>query len=269
VFALSFQREKLVHRRDASWYGLLALVASVLSWGPARAALPDTLAKVKPSVVIVGTYKATDNPRFQLRGTGFVVGNGQQVITNAHVLPEATGLSDAPALVVQVRGSDGRWQIRATERVERSEAHDLALLRFEGPPVSALTLGDSDRVREGDELAFTGFPIGGVLGYSPVTHRALVSSITDAALPSPVARQLQGRAVRGLRDGTFAIFQLDATAYPGNSGGPLFDPTTGEVLGVLNMVLIKGTRESALSNPSGISYAIPIRHARELLERRP
>jgi hypothetical protein len=49
----------------------------------------------------------------------------------------------------------------------------------------------------------------------------------------------------------------------------LFDPRTGEVLGVLNMVLIKGTRESALSNPSGISYAIPIRHARELLERRP
>ena len=75
------------------------------------------------------------------------------------------------------------------------------------------------------------------------------------------------RAVRGLRDGTFEIFQLDATAYPGNSGGPLFDPQTGEVMGVMNMVLIKGTRESALSQPSGISYAIPAVHVKELLAR--
>lgn len=72
-----------------------------------------------------------------------------------------------------------------------------------------------------------------------------------------------------MRNGTFAIFQLDATAYPGNSGGPLFDPNTGEVLGVVNMVLIKGTRESALSQPSGISYAIPIRHVKDLLGQLP
>ena len=154
-------------------------------------------------------------------------------------------------------------------RQQRDEVHDLASLVIEGSPVAPLSLGNSDRVREGEELAFTGFPIGGVLGFSPVTHRALVSSITSAALPSPTANQLQERAVRGLRDGTFDIFQLDATAYPGNSGGPLFDPQTGEVLGVLNMVLIKGTRESALSQPSGISYAIPIRHVRALLGRQP
>ncbi len=106
-----------------------------------------------------------------------------------------------------------------------------------------------------------------MLGFSPVTHRATVSSITPAALPSPSAGRLSAMAIRGLRDGTFNIFQLDATAYPGNSGGPLFDPETGDVLGVLNMVLIKGTRESALSQPSGISYAIPGVYVREMLER--
>ena len=237
--------------------------------GAHAAGLADAVQKVKAAVVLVGTYKATDNPRFQLRGTGFVVGNGLRVVTNFHVLPEATGLSDAPALVVQVRGPDGQWQRRSVVRELRDEPRDLAILRMDGDPVPSLVLGDSDRVREGDDLAFTGFPIGGVLGFSPVTHRATVSSITAAALPSPVARQLQERAVRGLRDGTFDIFQLDATAYPGNSGGPLFDPQTGDVLGVLNMVLIKGTRESALSQPSGISYAIPIRHVRELLGRQP
>ena len=152
---------------------------------------------------------------------------------------------------------DGQWLMRRVDRHQRDDAHDLALLRIEGPAAPALALGDSERVREGDDLAFTGFPIGGVLGYSPVTHRATVSSITPAALPSPSARQLQERAVRGLRNGTFEIFQLDATAYPGNSGGPLFHPQTGEVLGVLNMVLVKSRRESVLSNPSGIAYAIP------------
>lgn len=240
-----------------------------LGWlwvGQALAGLPETILKLKPSVVLIGTYKATDSPRFQLRGTGFIVGNGQLVVTNAHVLPQAS-TGDAPALVVQVRQASGEWQMRPASRLESSPTYDLALLRMEGPPAPALRLGDSTAVREGDNLAFMGFPIGGVLGFSPVTHRATVSSITPAALPSPTAGRLSEMAIRGLRDGTFNIFQLDATAYPGNSGGPLFDPETGEVVGVLNMVLIKGTRESALSQPSGISYAIPGAYVLEMLDR--
>lgn len=245
----------------------LLLSGLVMVLSPVWAGLTESLLSIKPSIVIIGTYKGTDNPRFRLRGTGFVVGNGRQVITNAHVLPEVTGLSESPSLVVQVLGADGQWAMRSAQTVERSDGHDLVLLQMDGAAVPALVLGDSARVREGADLAFTGFPIGGLLGYSPVTHRATVSSITPAALPSPSARQLQERAVRGLRNGTFDIFQLDATAYPGNSGGPLFDPSTGEVLGVMNMVLIKGTRESALSQPSGIAYAIPAVHVKELLAR--
>lgn len=244
------------------------LALCVALW-PAHASLPDTIARLKPSVVLVGTFKATNSPRFQLRGTGFVVGRGGQVITNAHVLPDDLGQGDAAALVVQVRGPDGAWQMRAAELQDRSVEHDLALLRMEGPAVPAMTVGDSARVREGDQLAFMGFPIGGVLGFSVVTHRAMVSSITPAALPSPTADRLKAQAIRGLRDGTFNIFQLDATAYPGNSGGPLFDPESGAVVGVVNMVLIKGTRESALSQPSGITYAIPAVHVKALLDRHP
>lgn len=60
---------------------------------PLRADILSAIAKVKPSVVIVGTFKNTDSPRFGLRGTGFVVANGSQgqgnlVITNAHVLQQ-------------------------------------------------------------------------------------------------------------------------------------------------------------------------------------
>jgi S1-C subfamily serine protease len=63
------------------------------------------------------------------------------------------------------------------------------------------------------------------------------------------------------------VFQLDATAYPGNSGSPLYDPDTGEVLGVVNMVFVKGTKESALTQPSGITYAVPSSHLEQLLKR--
>ena len=99
-----------------------------------------------------------------------------------------------------------------------------------------------------------------------VTHRGTVSSVTSIVMPPPNAGSLTPRAVAQIREGTFTIYQLDGTAYPGNSGGPVIDVETGRVVGVINMVLIKGTRESSLSTPSGISYAIPVRFVRELLD---
>lgn len=233
----------------------------------AHADLPAVIDKVKPSVVIVGSYKANNSPRFRLRGTGFVIGDGNTAVTNAHVLPDSSEDFSDSSMVVQVRGAANVLQTRTATVLALDKEHDLAVLRFDGPRVPALTLGDSDAVREGQAVAFMGFPIGGALGFSAVTHRGLVSSITAAALPTPTAQQLNAKAIRSLRAGPFDIFQLDATAYPGNSGGPLFDVERGEVLGVINMVFIKGTKESALTHPSGISYAIPSRHIVQLLQR--
>lgn len=70
--------------------------------------------------------------------------------------------------------------------------------------------------------------------------------------------------IRAMRD-PFDVLQLDATAYPGNSGSPVFDQQTGEVLGVLNSVFVKETKEAVIQKPSGISYAIPVRFVRDLL----
>ena len=152
--------------------------------------------------------------------------------------------------------------------LEVDKLHDLALLQFDGPAVPKLTLRDSDTVREGQAIAFMGFPIGGALGFSAVTHRGMISSITAIALPTGTAAQLNARTLSSLRSGSFDIFQMDATAYPGNSGGPLFDADTGDVVGVINMVFVKGTKESALTNPSGISYAIPGKFVGQLMQRR-
>jgi len=243
-----------------------ALVLSAALIRPAHADLADTVARVKPALVVVGSYRSTDSPRFRMRGSGFVVGDGSLAITNFHVLPEASENMANANLVVQVRRSGGDLSMRQATVVQVDKVHDLALLRFEGAPAPVMRIGDSDTAREGQAVAFMGFPIGGALGFSPVTHRAMISSITPAAMPTPTARQLNEATIRSVRAGPFNIFQLDGTAYPGNSGGPLFDPETGDVLGVVNMVFIKGSRESALSQPSGISYAIPSRFVQELLD---
>ena len=250
----------------------LAFFTSLYS-DPSHADLASTIAQVKPAIALVGTYKATNSPRFNLRGTGFVVAQRQQnqgnlVVTNAHVLPPSAKAEPDAGLVVQLRLGQNELQVRQVTVLEVDAMHDLALLKFDGPAHAALKMGDSDAVQEGKSIAFMGFPIGGALGFSPVTHRGTVSSIAAMALPTPTAQQLNAKTIRSLRGGSsFNIFQLDGTAYPGNSGGPVFDPDSGDVLGVINMVLIKGTRESALTNPSGISYAIPSRFVLELLQR--
>jgi S1-C subfamily serine protease len=82
-----------------------------------------------------------------------------------------------------------------------------------------------------------------------------------------VAANLNPRVIRRLTTGSFPVLQLDATAYPGNSGSPVYDPETGEVLGIVNMVFVKGTKEAALTQPSGITYAIPARHLQALLDK--
>ena len=232
------------------------------------AQLPEAISRVKPSVVIVGTFKATNSPRFNMRGTGFVAGDGNLAVTNAHVIPDGADADPEAKIVVQVRMGQNELQMRQATVLEIDKVHDLALLKFEGAAVPKLILRDSDTVREGQSIAFMGFPIGGALGFSPVTHRGIVSSITAIALPTANSQQLNARTVASLRSGSFDIFQLDATAYPGNSGGPMFDTDSGEVLGVINMVFVKGTKESALTNPSGISYAIPSKFILQLLQKR-
>ena len=251
-------------RRNISTVFLAFTVLACLISKTVQADLADTIEQVKPSIVVVGTYKKTNSPQFVLRGTGFIVGNGNLIATNAHVVPESSDL-DAPILVIQSRNTKGEPQIRRAFLTTRDKDHDLAVLRIEGTALPALKLKNSENVREGQQIAFTGFPIGGALGFSPVTHRGMVSSITPIALPGANAQQINEKMINRIKVGAFNIFQLDATAYPGNSGSPVFDADTGEVIGIINMVFIKSTREAALSQPSGITYAIPSNFLKSLI----
>ena len=236
-----------------------------LSAAPAVADLPDVIEQIKPSIVVVGTYAKTRSPAFVMRGTGFVVGDGSLVATNVHVVPGVLDTANGESLVVLTPSGQAGVQQRLAKIEISDKSHDLALLKIEGPPMPALALQDAGRVREGQNVAFTGFPIGSVLGLSPVTHRGIISAITPIALPGGSANQLNEKLIKRLKSGPFEIYQLDGTAYPGNSGGPLFETERGEVIGIVNMVFVKGTKESALTNPSGISYAVPVVYLQELL----
>ncbi len=249
------------------WLGLICLTICLLLPFPAKAELADTIARIKPSLVVVGTFNKLKSPPFNMRGTGFVVGDGNLIATNAHVVPEMTGMESGQDMLMILSRHGTEIRPYPVQLLTRDPEHDLAILRLNGLPLPALTLSSSDAVREGQAVAFSGFPIGGALGFSPVSHRGIISSITPISLPIGNASQLKNKSIRSLRSGTFTIFQLDATAYPGNSGGPLFDAESGEVIGIINMVFVKSTKESMLEKPSGISYAIPVKHLADLLAK--
>jgi serine protease Do len=247
---------------------LLCLLVMQRSWSMT---LPDIIAQVRPSIVAVGTAYPPRQPhqsveRVAYSGTGFVVGDGRHVITNLHVLPKNLDVDNRQGLAI-FTGRGASATARPVREVRRDEAHDLVLLEIQGEKLPALSLGDSGLVREGQDIAFIGFPIGMVLGLYPVTHRGIISAITPMAQPSRSSSELNSVKLRRMR-GRYMAFQLDAIAYPGNSGSPVIELDSGRVVGVINSVLVKETREAILSKPSGISYAIPISHAVKLMKPR-
>lgn len=246
---------------------LIALLFAVATHRADGDELSRTIDLVKPSIVGVGSFQKVRNPSITFIGTGFVVGDGLSVITAAHVVQDLASADPTEMLGILI-GMGASAQFRAAKVTALDKEHDLAQLRIAGPPLPALRIGDSDTVAEGKPLAFTGFPLGMVLGLHHVTHRGMVSSITPIAMPTVGTRKLDAKLLTQLQKPVYPVFQLDGTAYPGSSGSPLYDPDTGLVYGIINMVYVQGLKETALSNPSGITYAIPSNYLRELLREK-
>lgn len=245
---------------------LAGLLASTVAMPHAMAdTLPDTLVRIKPAVIGIATHNKLRAPAIAFVGTGFVVGDGLTVVTNAHCVNQP-GVKDGSETLGILIGKGENTEFRAATIVAVDADHDLAQLRIAGTPLPAMKVGDSDAIREGQQVAFTGFPIGMVLGFHHATHRATVAAITPITRPVPNMQGLNARMILQQRSALFDVLQLDAIAFPGNSGSPVYDPDTGDVVGVINMVFVKGAKETALSQPTGITYAIPARFVRALLE---
>jgi S1-C subfamily serine protease len=260
-------KSKTSHRLSIQW---LCAIGSILfalaqAHGGEPSGLPGTIAKIKPAIVAIGTFQKTRRPPALFRGTGFVIGDGRLVATNAHVVPNKVDQDKNEFIAVFAANANG-VEIRQATVVGEDRDYDMTILRIAGAPLAAMTLGNSDSVREGESYAFTGYPIGMVLGLHAVTHQGIISAITPNVIPQLSGQQLEKKTLARLI-APYDVFQLDATAYPGNSGSPLYHPDTGQVIGILNKVFIQESKETAIQKPSGISYAIPIKHLQELLKK--
>ena len=229
----------------------------------AQAEFVDVVAKIKPSVVGIGIHTPISRPQNILQGTGFVIGDGHYVVTNAHVLPTELDESLLQKMAVFI-GSGKEAKVRQAEIVVTSELYDLAILKLSGSALPAMSLADDRFHGDGSYIAFTGFPIGSVLGLYPVTHRGIIASTTPTVVPPQTAGQISLKMLKRMRN-PYLVYQLDATAYPGNSGSAMYDRKTGEVLGIINKVFVQSTKEAVISNPSGITYAIPVKYLHQIL----
>ena len=225
--------------------------------------LADVLLGVRPSIVAVGTSSPSGNPPATFLGTGFAVADGRYIVTNAHVIPKKLKASANEKLAV-FSGRGQNFVTYEAQRIAEDTKHDLALLLITSGSLPPLRLGNTGDVREGDNIAFTGFPLGTRLGLYPVTHRGMVSSIAPIAVPRRGSQQLDSTTIAQLRN-PYDVFQLDATAYPGNSGSPIYSPTNGRVLGVINKIVVKKAKKNSVTDPSGITFAIPADYIHQLL----
>jgi len=236
---------------------------------PIQASLAPTIERLKPAVVNISTTTVMKHPRAQrgmprggprgqdpfedfferyfgqpmpdapdeLRGqslgSGFILNPEGFILTNNHVVKDATD--------ILVTLSDGR-QYKA-DVVGKDPLTDVALIKFANPPkeLTTVVLGDSDVLRQGDFVLALGSPLGlrdtATLGIVSAKHRGGISPVGT---------------------GTYDDFiQTDAAINPGNSGGPLFN-LRGEVVGI----------NTAIVRPDigqGIGFAVPINLAKSIL----
>ena len=152
--------------------------------------------RVRPALVQI---IVTDSDGDTSSGTGFVVRSDGLVVTNRHVV------DDASTVTVRMNASDGQ-RLELTGRVlGRGILADLAVIQLDANRTFAtLPLGDSDALTYGDEVTAWGYPLGSVLGSDPY-HNPRYNLVPQ---PNPWGHQIP---------------PTDADINPGNSGGPLID----------------------------------------------
>ncbi len=153
-------------------------------------------------------------------GSGFIVSPDGYVLTNAHVVADASEvtvkLTDRREFVAKVIGVDKR--------------SDVALIKIAATGLPTVHFGDSSRLRPGQWVVAIGSPFG------------FENSVT-AGVVSATARPVDENYV--------PFIQTDAAINPGNSGGPLFN-ADGEVIGINAQIY------SRTGGYMGVSFAIPI-----------
>ena len=168
-------------------------------------------------------------------GSGFVLDDEGRVLTNAHVVANAT----------QVTVSLAGDAAREARVIGKDESTDLALLQIEtdGLDLEPLALGDSDAVEVGDPTVAIGNPFG--------FDRTLTTGVISA-----LQRRITAPDGYTIED----VIQTDAAINPGNSGGPLID-AGGRVIGINSQIATGGATGSV-----GIGFAVPVNTAKAVVK---
>jgi Do/DeqQ family serine protease len=168
----------------------------------------------------------------QATGSGVIVDAAQgYVLTNAHVVENETSIT------VTTRDNH-RYPAKL---IGRDAETDVAVLKIETGHLTAVPLGDSDKLQVGDFVVAIGNPFG--LG------QTVTSGIVSALGRS-------GLGIEGYED----FIQTDASINPGNSGGALVD-LHGELIGINTAIVAPG------GGNVGIGFAVPISMARRVMDQ--
>jgi S1-C subfamily serine protease len=171
------------------------------------------------------------------QGSGFVISDGGEIVTNAHVVTDgqATGSDEIHAAREVFVQFPDRNQVEA-EIVGFDPFADVALLKVDpaGLEIDPIELGSLDHVQVGDPVAAIGSPFGERQSLS-----VGVISATDRSIPSLTEFQIDG------------AIQTDASINPGNSGGPLLD-AEGKVIGINQQI------DTTSGGNQGVGFAVPI-----------
>ena len=159
----------------------------------------DLVETLKLAVVVIETDKGL--------GSGFFVKSNGTLVTNHHVIADATA--------VKVTLANGEV-FRKVYLLADSPDRDLAILKIEASNVPTVPVGDSNGVKAGEDVLLLGAP------------RGLEETVSNGIISN----------TRILESGT-RVIQTTAAASPGSSGGPLVD-RSGTVLGVMSFLVSGG-----------------------------
>ena len=166
----------------------------------------------------------------QSLGSGFIISSDGYVLTNAHVIRNASEvvvkLNDKREFTAKIIGADART--------------DVALLKIDANGLPKVTLGNPDKLKVGEWVVAIGSPFG------------LESTLTAGVVSA------KGRALP--QENFVPFIQTDVAINPGNSGGPLFN-LKGEVVGINSQIY------SRTGGYMGLSFAIPIDVAMEISDQ--
>jgi putative serine protease PepD len=208
----------------------------------APGSVADIAKRVIPSVVSI----EADDKEGASTGTGFVIESNGYILTNNHVIAQAvTGKG-----TINVTLNNGQKYVAKV--VGRDSAYDLAVLKIATTGLTALQLGDSDKVSVGDSVIAIGSP----LGLSGTVTLGIISAKDRAVIAGE----------EGGDNSFINALQTDAAINPGNSGGPLVD-STGAVIGVNSAIATLGSSFGSQSGSIGLGFAIPINQARKTADQ--